>query len=52
MTSKDTHTIHEKLELEENVLLCRGLPEYIIMFAELLNNHPFNEIHAIEKDSD
>jgi hypothetical protein len=52
MTDEDTHTLHKRLELEENVRLCRGLPEYIIMFAKILNNHPFNEIHAIEKEPD
>jgi hypothetical protein len=52
MSEQDDHTIHKRLELERNVRQCKGLPEYLILLANEIYKHPFNEIEAVEKQSD
>ena len=48
MTEDDEHTIHKRLQLERNVRKCKGLPEYLILLAQVLYKHPFNEIEVVE----
>ena len=52
MTEEDLDTIHTRLQLYRNVRKCKGLPEYLILLAQELYKHPFNEIEVVEKESD
>jgi len=45
-------TINKRLQIEPIVEKCKGLPKYLILLANQLWKHPFNEIEVVEKQKD